>query len=275
MGSTTVNRGKIAASSFVLFCLALFLSAYTAKEPSLAQVGYTVVSTVLSPIVKLNDYLSSSVSGLWRNYIDLIDLRQEADILEKRLDVLEAENSRLIEFENENQRLKSLLSILSENKLNGIGARVIGYDPASWVKSVTIDRGSKDGIQVGMAVLQGRGVVGQVTKVGLNSAQVLLITDHASGVDVLIQGSRARGIVEGSGGRLCRIQYVLKEDQVEVGDRIITSGVDGVFPKGLLVGIVSAFERGEAQFLKVEVKPTVDFDQLEEVVVVSAARTKE
>ena len=133
-----------------------------------------------------------------------------------------------------------------------------------------MNRGTSHGIRVGMAVVHPRGVVGQVVAVSPNFSHVLLLTDHSSGVDVMTQDSRARGVVEGIGADHCELRYVSKQTPVRVGDTVLTSGMDGVFPKGLLVGSVSkvAVETGTL-LQNIEVKVAVDLDKLEEVLVVS------
>jgi rod shape-determining protein MreC len=122
-----------------------------------------------------------------------------------------------------------------------------------------------------MAVVHPRGVVGQITSVGSNSARVLLVNDHSSGVDVLIQGSRVRGVLEGAGEKVCELKFVTKENPVKVGDVVVTSGMDQVFPKGLVVGTVSHVSAQTGTlFQTVEVRPAVNFARVEEVVVVPA-----
>jgi rod shape-determining protein MreC len=122
-----------------------------------------------------------------------------------------------------------------------------------------------------MAVLHPRGVVGQVISTSANASRVLLVSDHASGVDVLLQGSRARGVIEGAGDQVCELKFVTKESEVKEGEPIITSGMDRIYPKGLLVGHVLSVGQGAGSMFKaIEVRPAVDFSRIEEVLIVAA-----
>jgi rod shape-determining protein MreC len=268
------NRSRVLASTFLLFCLALFLTAYSAKNPQFVRIGYSVVSELLYPLQSINRGVRDSFLGVWRNYVSLVNLKRENDELQARLSDLEIENSHLIEFRHENRRLRGLLSIVEDGGIKGIAARVIGYDPSNWVQAIIVNRGSKDGVQAGMAVLESEGVVGQVISASFNSSRVLLIADHGSGVDAIIQSSRARGVVEGSGSGMCKLRYVLVGETVKVGDRVITSGMDGIFPKGLLIGKISDI-RSDGLFQSIDVKPTVMFSKLENVLIVTEPRLLE
>src|SRR5690606_31864216 len=152
--------------AFVLFCVSLVLTAYSAKNLWTTRIGSLLVSEILRPFQSLHDGASEGVSGFWSNYIALVGIRQENIELKERLAALEAENSRLIEGESELQRLRGLLALEQETGLRGIAAEVIGWDPSNWVRSVTINRGGRADLMRGMAVLQDKGVVGQISAVG-------------------------------------------------------------------------------------------------------------
>ena len=184
---------------------------------------------------------------------------------------LEAENSRLLEYEGENERLRVLMQLANESKVEGVAANIIGYDPSNWVQSITIDKGFEDGVNRGMSVIEGKGVVGHVISSSRKSARVLLVSDHASAIDSIIQRTRSRGILEGLGGRLARLNYVLEKEDVEIGDRIITSGLDGIYPKGLFLGIVSDIDPPARRlFHRIEIQPAVEFLKLENVFVITS-----
>ncbi len=270
MPSVSINRTKVAGSCLGLFCLALVLAAYSARHPRVAQAGAMVISEITTPLQQVSRWSLSSVVGLWDNYVNVLHVRGENEAMHQRLAALEAQNSHLLEFEKENERLRQLLSVRDQHGLQGVVARIVGYNPSNWVESVTINRGSEDGVQRGMPVVERQGVVGHVVSLGRRSAEVLLITDHASGVDALVQSTRARGVIEGSGGGMCKLEYVVKEEELKVGDRVITSGMDGIYPKGLLVGIISNLDRDKRRiFQRIELRPAVAFSKLEEVLVVT------
>jgi rod shape-determining protein MreC len=188
---------------------------------------------------------------------------------------LEADKAAFDEQLKENQRLRALLELGSISELKGIAASVIANEPTGWVKAIVVNRGSAHGVSEGMAVVHPRGVVGQVVSVSPNFSRILLMVDHVSGVDAIVQDNRARGVVEGSGSSLCLLNYVAKESPVRVGDVVVTSGMDGVFPKGVIVGSVAQVGVDNGTLLQnIRVKPAVDFARLEEVLIVTGDQSK-
>ena len=177
------NRPKIAGTAFCLFCLSLFLTAYSARNPWTTQIGASFGSILMRPLQVLYYGGSSNVSDIWDGYFALVGVRKENERLKERMVTLEAENSKLIELESENKRLSDLLGVVKEIGVPGIAARVIGHDPSNWIQVLTVDIGEDRGIHTGMPVLADTGVVGQVVGVGRASARVLLLTDHSSGID--------------------------------------------------------------------------------------------
>jgi rod shape-determining protein MreC len=264
------NRGQIAVTSFVLFCLSLFLTAYTSKNPTVGEEGAILLAELASPLERVNASAAGIIGGWKQEYLDLVEAKRENGRLRQRLGKLELRNSELMEFQSENERLRNLLQVKETHLLEGVAARVIGFDPSNWVRGITLNKGTDHGVQVGMPVIEGRGIVGQVTAAGPKTSKVILMIDHSSSVDALVQSSRARGIVEGSGSQKAILRYVVREEKVEVGDRVITSGMDGVYPKGMLLGkVVAVRNQTKGMFQQVEILPGVDFQQLEDVFVVT------
>ncbi len=267
MPAVNKNRNQIAIVSVALFSVALFLTAYSARNPWTTTIGAEATSILLRPFQSLHYGLGHALSSVWSEYFALVGVRSDNQMLQQRLRELESQNSSLLEMESENARLRELMSFKQEAALKGIVARVIGFDPSNWSKIVTIDSGRLRGVERGQAVVAGNGVVGQVISVGQLSSRVLLIIDHTSGIDAIVQGGRARGVIEGS-GEGCQLNFVPIEEEVRVGDRVITSGMDGVYPKGLLVGVVANVEKkGQGMFQKIAVTPAVNFRKIEEVLV--------
>jgi len=181
---------------------------------------------------------------------------------------LEHQNLRIAEILETDRRLAELLKFRTNFLGDAQAAMVIARDPFPAFGTVTISKGEADGVRKGMAVVSPQGVVGRILTTSAHSARVLLITDHNSGVDALVQRTRARGIVEGSLDGRCSMKYLKREEDVTVGDRIITSGLDGVFPKGLLIGEVTHVTRGTRGLLQVaEIRPAARLETLEEVLV--------
>ncbi|MBE0502939.1 MAG: rod shape-determining protein MreC [Desulfuromonadales bacterium] len=172
------------------------------------------------------------------------------------------------ELKQENERLKLLLSFRAQREEPMVAARVIGVDATSWFRSITIDRGSAEAIREGMAVVSAYGVVGRVVTTTPHSSRVLLLVDAASKLSTLIERTRARAICRGDGDSMS-LDYLPLTDDVQVGDLLITSGLGGTFPKGLIVGAVTRVDKGGFDmFQSVEVEPAVDFEHLEEVLVI-------
>lgn len=271
MPPTISENGKTVGASLALFLLSLVLTAFTSRRPEVASRGVVIMSELFAPIQIGASYAVSSVSGVWHRYVALTGAVQERDALAERLKVLEGENTALRENALENVRLRSLLSMAESRGGGGLGAQVIGYSASNWVQTITVSRGALDGVRVGMSVVAAQGLVGQVIAVGLQSAKVLLVTDPTSGVDAMTQEGRVRGVVEGLGGTRCRWGFVLRDEDLKIGDAVVTSGMDGIYPKGLTIGVVSAVEGGgDGMFRAVEIHPAVDFSSLEEVIVLPA-----
>ena len=234
-----------------------------------ANIVERTVLSILSPILQPVSVISKSVEDIWYSYIQLIDTRRENMRLRGDIHTL---NQRVLEGNEAllaNQRLTRLLDMKEHVKEPTIAATVIGADAAPWFRTLVINRGSSDGIREGMAVIAADGVVGQTVKVTSATSRVLLLTDHASGIAATIQRSRARGVVKGKGEMLCSLEFTTREEDVKVGDTVITSGIGGVFLKGLPIGEVTMVKRGEyGIFQTVTIRPAVNIPHLEEVLVV-------
>ena len=236
-----------------------------------------VVSPIKYFFVDLTGYLQKGLSRpvrwggkLWRSYIALQDVESENKALRQEVVRLQKEIGRYREAFIANARLKRLLGMKEEVGAPAVTANVVGVDIAPWSAMITVDRGRKDGIKPGMVVLSGAGVAGQVMESSLHFSKVLLLSDYNSAVAAFIQRNRARGIVKGAGEGQCRLAYVEKAVDVEIGDRVITSGTDRIFPKGLLIGKVSSVAEGSISdlFQVITVTPAVDLKKIEEVVII-------
>jgi rod shape-determining protein MreC len=151
-------------------------------------------------------------------------------------------------------------------------AQVTGRDPTGWFKSVIIDKGRGAGLELNMPVVNASGVVGRIVSVSPNYAKVLLIIDQNSAVDCLVQRSRDRGMVKGLSAEICKLDFVVKSSDVATEDVVVTSGLGGIFPKGLPVGKVLNVKEASGELFKdIEVRPVVDFSKLEEVLVILEA----
>ncbi|WP_372683260.1 rod shape-determining protein MreC, partial [Desulfosarcina sp.] len=178
--------------------------------------------------------------------------------------------NRCSETEIANDRLRHMLGFEKAIPRPMIAAQVVGKDPSAWSKTIIVDKGTRDSVRQGVPVVIPEGIVGVVVEASAGYSKVLLLTDPNSAVDALVQKTRARGIVKGGGADYCIFDYVLRKHEISVGDMVVSSGLDGVFPKGFRVGRISEIVRQNAGiFQKVSVTPYVDFEILEEVFIIS------
>lgn len=214
-------------------------------------------------------WIGGGFGHVWNGYIDLVSVRRENETLRQDLARLQNENIRLEEAALANERLQELLDLQKETPYHLLAAEVIGRDPSNWYRTVMINKGSRDGVGIDMGVITPVGVVGRVIKADPASSQVLLVTDRNSAVAALIQRTRDEGLVEGTEKGLARIKYLSLLADLNEGDLVLTSGLTGVFPKGLQIGTLGRATKKELDlFQQAEVTPAVDFTKLEEVLVI-------
>jgi len=207
-------------------------------------------------------------SNIWDGYIALVDIREENLRLRSELQKTKALNNKYGEAVAINDRLTKLLGLKQSLTAPNLTARIIGKDPSLWFKTVIIDRGSSDGVKQGMPVVTTEGIVGQIMSLSPHYAKVLLAIDPNSAIDVLVQNSRVQGIIKGNGSGY-QLHYVLKNWKISQGETIITSGLGGVFPEGLQVGTVTRVtESRRGMFQKIDIIPSVDFSQLEHLIII-------
>jgi rod shape-determining protein MreC len=255
-------------------CFCLFLSVYILSAAARGQLKNEPLSAVLMWILRPLQIAAqgtvSWIGSLRENYGTIAGFRAENERLRSRIQDLEVERQKLLEAQATNDRLKRLLDFRAELPGKAISASIIANSPTSWFRSCLLDKGSSDGVRKGMAVVTPLGVLGQVVSVTPRTAKVLLLTDPNSGIDVLVQRTRARGIVSGSLENGTILKYVKRSEDVQEGDRLITSGIDGVFPKGLWVGtVVKVIKQHVGLFQFVEVLPAVQPARTEEVLIVA------
>jgi len=266
-----LRRNQILLSS----CFCLLLSLYVLSASARGQMKYDPVGPALlwalRPLHIGAQAVTEWLKELGHASITYTSLRDENERLRKRLQDVEVERSRLLEAAATNKRLQQLLDFRGQFATPGITAAIIANSASTWFQSCLLNKGSADKVYKGMAVVTPLGALGQVISVTPHTAKVLLITDSSSGVDVLVQRSRSRGIVSGSLDNGIVMKYVKRADEVQEGDRLITSGLDGVFPKGIFVGTVGKVRKQQAGlFQHVEVIPAVRAGQTEEVLVVGS-----
>jgi rod shape-determining protein MreC len=250
----------------VVNIIVLFISA---RYVSSSSVSRHMGMGIVSPLQKAVTVSIHSLRSIWAHYFFLVSTEKENDSLKKMLAKNIYDYNQCKETELSNDRFRILLDFKSASKLQSLSAGVIGKDPSQWYKTLIIDKGVSEGITKGLPVVVPEGVVGQVIDASDHYAKVLLIIDSNSAVDALIQQTRAHGIIKGHSEGRCLLNYVSRKEIVNIGDAVVSSGMDGVFAKGLLIGKVTDIIRNKSGiFQDIEVSPFVDFDKIEEVLVV-------
>ncbi|GFP41722.1 rod shape-determining protein MreC [Candidatus Hakubella thermalkaliphila] len=227
---------------------------------------------VFAPVQKGVVTLIRPLTDIARSVQELGTLRQENQALRAEASELRMESARLQEVEAENRELRKLLGAPARQKFETVLATVIGRSFTNWHAAIVIDKGRDHGVEVNMPVITDRGLVGKVTTVSRNAAEVQLIIDPQSSVGGRDVSTRARGIVEGTMTDILKFNYVPKDSRVEKGNRVVTSGYGGIYPSGILIGKVSQVEERRYDFYQqIEVVPFVDFDALEKVLIITNA----
>jgi rod shape-determining protein MreC len=257
-------------------CFCLLLSLYILTVAARGQLKNEPLAAalmwLLRPLEIAAQGTANWVTGIRENYLTVSGFKSENEWLRRRIQTLEVERQRLLEAEATNVKLRQMLDFRSQLPAKPVTASIIANSASSWFQGCVLDKGSADGVLKDMAVVTPLGVVGKVVSVTPRSAKVILLTDANSGTDVLIQRTRSRGIVSGSLESGLILKYMKRSEDIQPGDRLITSGLDGVFPKGLMVGtVIKVNKQHLGLFQFVEVLPAVQSSRAEEVFVVGAA----
>jgi rod shape-determining protein MreC len=228
-----------------------------------------VIVSLTAPLQMSISWSLEQITYHFTNYIYLLHTRRDnLALLEENRKLLNSIAS-FKETEQENLRLRKLLQFEEHLNLKSVVARVIAKDVSTEFRSIRINRGETSGIQRNMAVVTNEGIVGRVLRTTPDTSDVVTILDLLSSIDAILERSRARGIVEGLTDEVCQLKYALRTDDIQPEDLLISSGLGGIFPKGIAIGVVSKVHRkpfGITQ--EVEVRPSVDFSKLEEVLVI-------
>ncbi len=266
-----IRKNQIIIVAGILALLSLHLAL---TDTSVGERGYVLkrfISITLTPVQNSINSVYRAGAGALNDYVAVVGAKEKSEEYRKALLAIEEENRRLKEELRLTERLKTLLQYKEETKLPATAAGIIAYNSARWTRTALINKGSDDGIAHDMAVISPQGIVGRITDVTPSTATVLLNTDPRSNIESMVERTRVRAIAEGNGKDGLILKYVRQLDDVKVGDTIITSGFSRLFPKGLVIGEVTAVRKGRDNFFNhIEVTPSVDFKTLEDVLVVLA-----
>lgn len=253
----------------LLVVIALFFLLFNLRNPYTTGPVQEGVFSLSSVIHKTANTVFSFPVDLWKKYIYLLNTEEKNRLLVEQNNSLRQENILLREAAMANKRLRDLLGFKEKPPLQLLAAEVVSVDTSLYFKTVFIDKGENDGVEKDCAVITPSGVVGKIFKTSPSSSMVMLLIDQNFALDTLIQNTRTRAVVEGLGTSKCRLKYVLSSEPISQGNLVVSSGLEGVFPKGLLIGeITRVTGESGAIFHDITVKPMVAFDKIEEVFVV-------
>ncbi|HEY6302291.1 MAG TPA: rod shape-determining protein MreC [Terriglobales bacterium] len=247
--------------------LAVQVRRTTDNEPT-RLIRIWAVGTV-TPLERMLVWVQTSSSNVWHSYFYLRGVRAENRNLKLQIERMSLEQVRMSQDADQARRLQALLAFKEQFISQTMAAQVIGSSGSELSRSVYIDKGESNGIKPDMAVITADGIVGKVLRAYGSTSLVLLINDQTSGVGALLDKTRLQGILRGTPSGEVVLEKVMSDETVPAGEMILTSGGDGIFPKGLLVGRVTKVAPGSDLFLNIRVRPAADLSKLEEVLVVT------
>src|ERR1700733_4022930 len=240
--------------------------------PAVRLIRYWAIGLV-SPPEKVLHGSGSGLRGLWSNYLDLRHVRQQNQELTERVRRLQLEQATLLEDARQGQRLQALLAFKEHYIYTTVPAQVIGTSGTDQSRILYIDKGAKDGLKPDMAVITPDGIVGKLKDVFGGTSQVLVISDQTSGAGVLLEQTRLRGVLRGNAVGQPQIINMLPDERVKPGERVVTSGGDQIYPRGLPVGVVDQVvpDTSNPPYMDILIKPAANLGHLEELLVITQA----
>jgi rod shape-determining protein MreC len=249
---------------FSYFAVYLFSLTFTHKPQ--ARIHEKIIVAISSPVQYIVGFTYDKVTAVISHYVFLIGTSKKNEELEAQNGELRQKVVGLEELKQENERLRNLLSLPNTPKYSAIYGERIAFGSNAFERTITVNKGTDDKVEVGMPVINPYGVVGQVAEVFTDYSNILLLTDKSSAIDVVIQRTRSRGILKGFTQHQLSFEFLSVDEDLQVGDIVISSGLDGVYPEGIPVGIVSATgKQGRRLFVSATVDPYVNFSKVEEV----------
>jgi rod shape-determining protein MreC len=270
-------RALSGTTRLILLLLALLLSVIfllpKQTRDVLQAMGKPVSAVVFFPVEAFTS-IEQTIMGVWQEYVALRHVREDNRQLRRDLELLQKQNSDLRESASGAHRMAALLDFKEQFIPQTVAAQVIGRDSTNWYNSLILNKGDRDGVRPEMGVMTPAGVVGRVVKTGPFSSVVLLLTDPHNAITGIIQRSRDEGIVEGTTQGRARIKYLPLLANLRIGDTVVTSGLTGGFPRGVVIGSVLSLQKEEGElFQSAEITPEANLSRLEEVLVITAPRS--
>jgi rod shape-determining protein MreC len=256
----------------VLLAIAVILHVVLISAQVNTRAGVPLIEVVtfgaFAEVQRLTMNLVGGVRGLWSGYVDLREVERENLALRRENETLQVRLQEQRALAQRAESLRQLLELRERAGLETVAAEIIAASASPEFRVVTIDRGSRDNVAADMAVIAPGGVVGRVILPSPRAAKVQLLIDRNAAAGATIERSRVQGVAVGLGDSELRLDYVPATADVRQGDLIVTSGIDGIYPKGFVIGTVETVERGAGTYHVIRVRPAVDFTRLEEVLIV-------
>jgi rod shape-determining protein MreC len=268
-GFALTKRGSHVVFFLVLAGHTLLISSQVTTASGQSAL-HTALLTVFAPLQRSGESVINGIRSAWTGYVDLRGVRRENRDLREKVARLEQSLWMEREVVASYERISRVLELSERLPFESMVAEVIGFDASAWFRTVTVNRGSGDGVELNAPVIGPGGVVGRIIAVGNNVSQVQLLSDRDSSVGALLVRSRARGIISGLGRTDLQMKYVSNLEDVVVGDLVVTSGIDGIYPKGIAIGRVATVFNGPRLFKSISVEPAARLDRLEEVFILEA-----
>ncbi len=228
----------------------------------------TMAFGMFSEVQRAGTFVLNSGKGLWTDYLSLQTVRDENENLKEKISELQVQQQEDRALMSEARSLRALLDFRAESPFETIAAMLIGSSPSPEFRTVTINKGKTDGVRLDMAVITPAGVVGRIVMPSARASQVQLLIDRNAAAGAMLERSRSQGIVVGQGSNYLSVNYLSRMSGIRTGDQVVTSGIDGIYPKGLLVGDVESFQLGVLDFTEIVIRPAVDFSSLEHVLII-------
>ena len=228
---------------------------------------------IFAEVQRASTSVIEGVQHGWQNYFALQQVRRENEQLRHENGQLQVQLQQERALSTQTRNLQQLLELRQRTSLSTTAASVIAGGASPDFRTFTIDKGTRDGLRPDMAVIAPTGVVGRIIMPSARASKVQLLIDRNAAAGAIVERSRAQGVVLGTGGDKLKFEYVPGAADVQVGDRVVTSGIDGIYPKGFAIGQIESIHKGAGVFSAIVVKPVVEFSSLEEVLVILTPST--
>lgn len=260
----TRDRAVLLIVPLLVFQL-LLLSVQIQNPTGMMTPIKTLILAIQAPFINISSGVKVRINSVWEHYFWLKDARVENEQLIEQVQQLKRQNRSYEEIRKENIRLRRLLSMKDVIEYKSVGAHVIARTPGFLSNVLYINRGIQDGVRIDFPVFSGDGIIGRIVLVTGNQSQVQLITNPDASTGVMMERTRTPGVLSGSGDSMLDLNYISDAEQIDTGDIVLSSGLDGIFPKGYLIGKVVDARKSKGVFYIIKVEPAVDLYHVEEV----------